>query len=105
MSPWRESALRLTRRQLLSQAAGGLGAAALATLVGDSTLCAGDATGVPSAMSRRGLPGLPHGIPSVKRVIYLFQSGGPSQIDLFDYKPKLTAGNKRLYVLLVLTDC
>ena len=36
-----------------------------------------------------GLPGLPHFPPKAKRVIYLFQSGGPSQIELFDYKPRL----------------
>jgi hypothetical protein len=35
------------------------------------------------------LPGLPHHAARVKRVIYLFQSGGPSQMDLFDYKPRL----------------
>jgi hypothetical protein len=34
-------------------------------------------------------PGLPHFMPRAKRVIYLFQSGAPSQIDLFDYKPRL----------------
>ncbi len=39
--------------------------------------------------SERGLPGLPHFKPKAKRVIYLFQSGGPSQIELFDYKPRL----------------
>ncbi len=37
------------------------------------------------------LPGLPHFAPKAKRVIYLFQSGAPSQIDLFDPKPKLAA--------------
>ncbi|HKD04806.1 MAG TPA: DUF1501 domain-containing protein [Bryobacteraceae bacterium] len=36
-----------------------------------------------------GLTGLPHFAPKAKRVIYLFQSGGPSQMDLFDYKPQL----------------
>jgi hypothetical protein len=36
-----------------------------------------------------GLPGLPHFAPRAKRVIYLFQSGGPSQMDLFDPKPQL----------------
>jgi hypothetical protein len=36
-----------------------------------------------------GLPGLPHFPPRAKRVIYLFQSGGPSQLELFDYKPQL----------------
>jgi hypothetical protein len=39
--------------------------------------------------AQRGLPGLPHFPPKAKRVIYLFQSGGPSQIELFDYKPRL----------------
>src|SRR5258708_3524755 len=36
-----------------------------------------------------GLDGVPHFAPRAKRVIYLFQSGGPSQIELFDYKPRL----------------
>ena len=36
-----------------------------------------------------GLPGLPHFPPKAKRVIYLFQPGAPSQLDLFDYKPNL----------------
>ncbi|HEY2014575.1 MAG TPA: DUF1501 domain-containing protein, partial [Bryobacteraceae bacterium] len=39
--------------------------------------------------TQRGLPGLPHFPAKAKRVIYLFQSGGPSQIELFDYKPRL----------------
>src|SRR5450432_1338733 len=38
---------------------------------------------------QRGLPGLPHFAAKAKRVIYLFQSGGPSQIELFDNKPRL----------------
>jgi hypothetical protein len=38
---------------------------------------------------QQGLPGLPHFTPKAKRVIYLFQSGGPSQIELFDHKPRL----------------
>ena len=37
-----------------------------------------------------GLQGLPHFAPKAKRIIYLFQSGGPSQMELFDYKPRLT---------------
>ena len=36
-----------------------------------------------------GLPGVPHFVPKAKRVIFLFQSGGPSQIELYDYKPRL----------------
>ena len=39
--------------------------------------------------ANQGLPGLPHFAPKAKRVIFLFQSGGPSQIELFDYKPRL----------------
>jgi len=42
-----------------------------------------------SATSAGGLAGLPHFPPKVRRVIYLFQSGGPAQMDLFDYKPGL----------------
>jgi hypothetical protein len=72
-----------TRRQLL-RAAVGLGPAALACLLleeGQDTL---------HAESSGGLPGLPHFPPKAKRAIYLFQSGAPSQIDLFDYKPQLS---------------
>ena len=55
---------------------------------------AGVAAGRRSRAGRRtptpaGLPGLPHFAPKAKRVIYLFQSGAPSQMDLFDYKPQL----------------
>src|SRR5207342_3972551 len=60
--------------------------AALSGLLGDD-LRAAD----PVAESADGgLPGLPHFAPTAKRVIYLFQSGAPSQMDLFDYKPRLT---------------
>ena len=48
---------------------------------------AGPADGGSSAAG--GLPGFPHFAPKAKRVIYLFQSGGPSQLELFDYKPQL----------------
>src|SRR5947209_1591843 len=36
-----------------------------------------------------GLPGLPHFAPRAKHVIYLFQNGAPTHVDLFDYKPAL----------------
>jgi hypothetical protein len=67
-----------TRRAFFGRAATGLGTAALASLMGRDLKAA---TG--------GLPGLPHFAPKAKRVIYLFQSGGPSQMELFDYKPRL----------------
>ncbi len=69
----------MTRRALFGRTASGLGLAALANLMGEDARAA--ATGA--------LPGLPHFPPTAKRVIFLFQSGGPSQIELFDYKPKL----------------
>lgn len=71
----------MTRRHFLSRASLGLGAAALGSMLNPSTLL-----GEPSAT------GLHH-VPKVKRVIYLFQSGGPSQLELFDYKPLLRRQN------------
>jgi hypothetical protein len=70
-------AQRMNRRLFLSRSGIGLGAMAL------GSLCEGDNAGA------AGLPGLPHFAPKVQRVIYLFQSGAPSQIDLFDPKPTL----------------
>ena len=75
-----EPALDLTRRQLFSRTSGGLGIAALANLLSEDLVAS---SGQPQ------LPGLPHFAPKAKRVIYLFQSGGPSQMDLFDPKPAL----------------
>ncbi|MAG56427.1 MAG: sulfatase [Planctomycetes bacterium] len=63
-----------TRRHFLARSAFGLGAAALARLDPDDVQ-------------------LPHFPPRVRRVIYLFQSGGPAQHDLFDYKPLLNEKN------------
>jgi len=76
----------LTRRTFLGRAATGAGVAALANLLGDDLLA--QAVASPRAAAG-GLPGLPHFPPKAKRVIYLFQSGGPSQMELFDYKPRL----------------
>jgi hypothetical protein len=67
----------LGRRAFLRQSA--LGLAALATLFNEEGRAAAEG----------GQPGLPHFTPKAKRVIYLFQSGAPSQMDLFDHKPKL----------------
>ncbi len=76
--------LQMTRRSLLGRAASGLGIAALSDLLGQD-LSAQDAN--PKSAAVGGLPELPHFAPKAKRVIYLFQSGGPSHLDLFDYKP------------------
>ncbi len=76
---------QFSRRQLLLGGAGGLGSIGLATLLN------ADNKPVTSTSSRTitHLPELPHFAPKVSRVIYLFQSGGPAQMDLFDYKPRL----------------
>jgi len=70
-----------TRRQFFGRAAKGIGAAALGSLLGED--------GIAQA-SGGGVLGGPHMAPRAKRVIYLFMAGAPSQIDTFDYKPKMT---------------
>ena len=78
-------ALLPTRREMLSRAGGGFGSLALAGLLADQGLLA-DST--PSALSP--LAAKPaHFAPKAKSVIFLFMYGGPSHIDLFDYKPAL----------------
>ena len=67
-----------TRRHFFGRAAAGIGIAALANLFQREGLAAANT-----------LPGLPHFAAKAKRVIFLHQSGGPSQLDTFDYKPKL----------------
>src|SRR5947209_7364638 len=86
MGPLDETGLLLTRRHFFGRGAAGIGVAALASLLGDSL----PAETTENAKLHGGLPGLPHFVPKAKRVIYLFQSGGPSQMELFDFKPRLT---------------
>jgi len=71
------SAYSLSRRSLLTRSVPGI--AALASLFNQEA----------RASVSGGLPGFPNFPPTAKRVIYLFQSGGPSQMELFDYKPNL----------------
>ena len=78
--PRREFVLHQTRRQLFGRMASGIGTAALGTLLGATK---------PAA--HPSLPGLPHFAAKAKRIIYLHQSGAPSQLDLFDPKPKMAA--------------
>ncbi|MBL8167606.1 MAG: DUF1501 domain-containing protein [Acidobacteria bacterium] len=84
----RELALQMTRRQLFGLGAKGIGLAALATLFKQEGWAFG-AEGESRDPKTGGLVGLPHFAPKVKRVIYLHQSGGPSQFETFDYKPAL----------------
>jgi len=74
--PWQ----RLSRRECLNRLGLGLGGVALAELMAGTTT---------AAEGPDGLPGGAHFAPKAKRVIYLFQSGGPSQLDLYDHKPLL----------------
>jgi hypothetical protein len=82
--------LMMTRRQLLGRSAVGIGTAALASLLNPSL---SRAIQSPAPGATGGLPGLPNFAPTAKRVIYMFMSGGPSHIDLFDYKPALQKFN------------
>jgi hypothetical protein len=83
VNPLLESQLLLTRRHFFGRAACGVGVAALASLLREDLHAAEE---TPTS----GLPVPPHFAPKAKRVIYLFQSGAPSQMDLFDHKPRLT---------------
>src|SRR5690242_16992608 len=89
MDPLREAELMITRRQLFGRTALGLGTAALSRLLTVGGLGALLESASASQHKGHGLPGLPNFAPKAKRVIYLFMSGGPSQLDLWDYKPKL----------------
>src|SRR6476660_2788960 len=82
----RELDLHITRRQLFGLTAKGIGVGALASLMGIDAVAAAVAERDPRT---GGLIGLPHFAPKAKRVIFLHQSGGPSQLETFDYKPML----------------
>ena len=77
MNPLLESKRLETRRHFFGKSATGLGAAALSSLLSRDLEAAGDGALFPNFA------------PKAKRIIYLFQSGAPSQLDLFDYKPGL----------------
>jgi hypothetical protein len=76
-----------TRRDFLNRFGMGLGGIALGQLLGNSAFA------TPAQAPDLGVLGAPHFAPRAKRVIYLFQSGGPSQMDLFEYKPLLNEMN------------
>lgn len=78
-----ENHLNINRRKFLSRLSLGIGSAALGSLL------------IPGLFDSNGeseadfIPGIPNFAPKAKRVIYLFQDGAPSQLEAFDYKPKL----------------
>ena len=76
------------RRDFLRGSALGLGGIALGSLLGCNSKPSQKI--ISQILEEQNVPlGSPHFLPKAKRVIYLFQSGGPSQMELFDYKPKL----------------
>src|SRR6516225_6471307 len=85
MNSQQQHHLHLTRRQFFGKTSVGIGTAALASLLNPDLFAAPDSktAAVPGVLTDL------HFAPKAKRVIYLFMSGGPSHIDLFDYKPKL----------------
>lgn len=74
----RENIARVNRRQLFGSTASGIGLAALSSLMNNS-----------ASGSENGLTGLPHHPPKAKRVVVMWQGGGPSHVDLFDEKQTL----------------
>lgn len=74
--------LNMNRRRFLSRMSLGIGSVALGSLLIPDLFSGKDTE---EAILQR----LPHFAPKAKRVIYLFQNGAPSQLDLFDYKPML----------------
>src|ERR1043165_8622094 len=89
-APRREMELRrLTRRHFFGRCALGLGSIALATLMAER-----EALGsTPAPLANPLSPRPPHFVPRARHIIYLFMAGGPSQLELFDYKPKLVELN------------
>lgn len=80
MNPTDVFQTQMKRRAFLGRSSRLLGGTALASLLGRD---------LAGASSGSGLPSLPHHAPKAKRVIYLFMAGGPSHIDMFDYKPAM----------------
>ncbi len=77
----------MNRRMFLANAGISAGRIALAALLGQAALSA--AAAPKRARAHPSLAGLPHFAPKARRLIYLFMNGAPSQIDLWDYKPKM----------------
>src|SRR5882724_1300585 len=85
MNPAHELQSLVTRRHFFGRLTAGIGTIGLASLLNPKLFAAG----APQVGTSHGvLPGL-HFAPKAKRIIYLFQSGGPSHLDLFDHKPEL----------------
>src|SRR5580698_5348380 len=92
MNPMRpdETELRnLTRRHFFAESSLGIGSVALASLLSGNQLLAAPTTAANARQTNPLAPALPHFAAKAKRVIFLFMAGGPSQLELFEPKPKL----------------
>jgi len=88
MSPVQERLHLLSRRHFFKRTGLAMGRVALAGMMLPE-LTRARAGGLTVGKAHPSLPGLPHFAPKAKRIIYLFMNGGPSQMDLLDYKPGL----------------
>ena len=89
MNPVNEFFQQQNRRQFFQGAGLKMGGIALASILGQRAWSAQTGAGAGEDM-HPALPDLPHFAPRAKRLIYLHMNGAPSQIDLFDHKPRLT---------------
>jgi hypothetical protein len=87
MEPLNQFLQDQTRRTFLKHSGLAAGRIALGSLLFPGLFQAAAAT--KTARTHPPLPGLPHFVPKARRLIYLFMNGAPSQIDLWDEKPKL----------------
>ena len=84
-----EQLQHITRRQFFGRCATGIGSLALASLLNERAFAARTPPAADNPLAPRG----PHFAPRARRAIYIHMAGSPSQLDLFDYKPKLTELN------------
>jgi hypothetical protein len=81
----------ITRRHFFGKTAWGIGSVALASLLNEKLFAGTPAMALANPLA----PKAPHFAPKAKRVIYMFMEGAPTQLDLFDYKPKLVELNMK----------
>src|SRR3954471_23697161 len=92
MHPSQQTLVNITRRHFFRECGVGVGKIALASLLSGAVAGRGRAASVANTSSSPVnplAPKSPHFAPKAKRIIHLFMAGAPSQLDLFDYKPKL----------------
>src|SRR5262249_16840656 len=91
----------LTRRNMLKRCANGFGAVALSALLQDKQF-GGPAFAIESSGDKGPFaPRKPHFAPKAKSVIFLYMDGGPSQVDTFDPKPRLTKDDGKPFAMKI----